>query len=181
MSTARSRPGENGHGPRVAQRRTRAALARQLRESGAEVPEIAAVLGCTRSTIYSYLADPPNDRNRRLKLTYRGECEECGAPTSGGDGAARGRRYCRRCSSKRRTLWTRTTVIAALTDWSLRFGDGRPPSSYELERSVRLPASTEHAAVAARYPSPRTCRRLFGGYPAAMAALHAAQAQRSDD
>jgi hypothetical protein len=165
-------PPATGHDARVATRRRRAAHAAQLREAGETVAQIAAVLRCSPWTVYSYLADPVNDRNRRLKDTYRGRCEQCRTPTSGGDGSQRPRPLCPSCRDATHRRWTRETVIAALRDWSSRSGAGRPPSSYELDRSVLLGRGDPRATLLAdgQYPSPRTCRRLFGSYPNAAAA-----------
>jgi hypothetical protein len=143
------------------------------------VTQIARALQCSPWTVYSYLADPANARNWELKLAYQGCCERCGTPTSGGDGPGRHRPLCRRCSGGRRRQWTQDVVIAALQGWCEHSRTGRLPSSYELDRCGLLRRGDPRAELltGGRYPSPRTCRRLFGSYPAAAAA--AARACRS--
>lgn len=165
-------PPATGHAARVARRRRRAARATHLRAQGRTVAQIARLLECSPWTIYSYLADPSNQRNRRLKHSYRGRCQGCGTPTSGGDGPDRSRPLCPGCRAALRRRWSREAVIAALRDWSERSGAGRPPTSYELDHSKLSRRGDPRAALLAggRYPSPRTCRRLFGSYPAAVTA-----------
>lgn len=159
------------HAARVAGRRARARNAQALAATGLDARAIATRLAVSRFTVYSYLRDPPNEQNRRLKESYRGECARCGTATSGGDGPGHARPHCPTCAAKTR-VWSPEQIVQALCDWRERSGTGRLPSSYELERSVIGRQSDWRAALLEhhRYPSPRSCRRRFGSYQAALAA-----------
>jgi transposase len=83
---------------RVAERKRAVALARHYREvEGLSGKEIARRLGRSHATIRSYFYDPDATKASAVKERYRGQCESCGAATSGGDGPGRARRRCVRC------------------------------------------------------------------------------------
>jgi predicted transcriptional regulator len=78
-------------------RSAREALARQLRERGLRLREIADELGVAISTVDSWLNDPGGERLRARKDSYRGRCERCGAATDGSGGRAQAPRLCSHC------------------------------------------------------------------------------------
>ena len=78
-------------------RPAREALARELRSRGLRLREIAAEFGVAISTVDSWLNDPGGERLRARKDSYRGRCEQCGAPTDGSGGRASAPRLCVAC------------------------------------------------------------------------------------
>jgi Homing endonuclease associated repeat len=78
-------------------RTAREALARELRARGMRLREIAAEFGVAISTVDSWLNDPGGERLRARKESYRGRCEQCGAPTDGSGGRASAPRLCVAC------------------------------------------------------------------------------------
>jgi hypothetical protein len=119
---------------RVAERRQAAALARHYREvERLSVTEIAARLGRQSATVRSYLYDPDASKASALKKSYRGRCEGCGAPTSGGDGPGRAKALCTRCRGRVSSRWSRERIEAALRAWRSRYGG--PALSTDLSRN----------------------------------------------
>jgi hypothetical protein len=157
------------HAARVAARRARARKANELANRGLDARAIAGKLNGSRFTIYSYLADPPNERNRRLKHSYRGRCQRCGTLTSGGDGPDRARTHCPACAARPR-CWTSAQIVKALIAWHQQVG--RWPSSHELEHARMRAVDDWRSEVlaTAMFPSARSCARRFGTYTAAIAA-----------
>ncbi len=78
-------------------RSAREALARELRDRGLRLREIAAELGVAISTVDSWLNDPGGQRLRARKDRYRGRCERCGCATDGSNGRAAAPRLCAAC------------------------------------------------------------------------------------
>ena len=119
---------------RVAERRQAAALARHYREmERLSVTEIAARLGRKPATVRSYIYDPDASKARELKKSYRGSCEGCGAPTSGGDGPGRAKALCARCKGRDSSKWSEERIEAALRAWRSRYGE--PARSTDLSRN----------------------------------------------
>lgn len=80
------------------ERKRAVALACHYRDvEGLSGKEIARLMGRSHATIRSYFYDPDASKARAIKERYKGQCESCGAPTSGGDGPGRARRRCVRC------------------------------------------------------------------------------------
>jgi AcrR family transcriptional regulator len=106
----------------VSERHRAVALARHYRETeGLSVAQIAERVGRSPATIRSYFYDPKGMRARRVKQTYRGVCETCGAATSGaGPGQARAR--CARCNGQSTLQWPKERIEAALRAWHDRYG-----------------------------------------------------------
>lgn len=73
-------------------------MARELRGGGLLLREIAERMGVAVSTVGSWLTDPDGSRLRARKDGYRGVCEVCGAPTTGGNGYL-APRMCHRCNA----------------------------------------------------------------------------------
>jgi len=85
---------------RVQERKRAVALALHYREvEGLSGKEIGRRLGRSHATIRSYFYDPDASKARAVKERYRGRCESCGEPTSGGDGPGKARRRCPRCAN----------------------------------------------------------------------------------
>jgi hypothetical protein len=83
---------------RVQERKRAVALACHYRDvEGMSGKEIAQRLGARTRRSRSYFYDPDASKASTVKQRYRGQCESCGAPTSGGDGPGRARRRCVRC------------------------------------------------------------------------------------
>jgi 5-methylcytosine-specific restriction endonuclease McrA len=119
---------------RVAERRQAAALARHYREAERlSVTEIAARLGRKPATVRSYLYDPDASKARELKKSYRGSCEGCGTPTSGGDGPSHAKALCPRCRGRVSSTWSRERIERALRAWCGRYGE--PALSTDLSRN----------------------------------------------
>lgn len=78
----------------MTERERHVAEAARLRAEGLLVREIAERMGVARSTADAWLNDPDGSKLRARKDTYRGRCEDCGAPTDGSDGFA-APRWCR--------------------------------------------------------------------------------------
>ena len=107
---------------RTITRRRNVLLAQQHRAQGWSIDQIAHLLERTPSTIRGYLHDPSGARAKARKAGYAGQCERCGAPTSGADGKDRASRHCQRCKPQSRPRWTRETVRGAHRFWLERFG-----------------------------------------------------------
>lgn len=100
MRFPRSESGPAQEPVRVTERRRAVVLARHYREvEGLTGRQIAQLLGRSHATIRSYFYDPDGTKAQAVKDRYRGHCERCGAPTSGGDGPGKARRHCPRCAS----------------------------------------------------------------------------------
>lgn len=78
-----------------------AARAREIRDGGALIQDIAAELGVSRSYASELLHDPDGSRARARKDSYAGVCEDCGGPTSGCNGRANAPRLCGVCAAAR--------------------------------------------------------------------------------
>lgn len=119
----------------------RLALARRaatLRAEGLVYREIAERLGVSRSYTSELIQDPDGSRARARKDGYRGECIDCGAPTSGSDGRGKAPSRCDSCShakQKKERVWTREAVIEAVQHFAAE--RGRPPTSSEWNSSDR--------------------------------------------
>jgi hypothetical protein len=116
-------------------RQERAAIARQLKNEGKLGREIAGALGISRSYAQELLADPDGSRAKARKHRYSGTCQDCGAPTCGGDGRAKAPKRCAPCQIEYQrsdqyraeiTFWTRARLIAAIQDWAAIHGE--PPA-----------------------------------------------------
>jgi predicted transcriptional regulator len=53
-------------------------IARALRNEGASLKEIAAILGKSVTTVSGYLTDPDLSKQRARRDRYRNECATCG-------------------------------------------------------------------------------------------------------
>lgn len=130
-------------GGRAGERRRASALARHYRDvEHLTIAQIAARLGRKPATVKSYLYDPDGSRARRVKDSYRGACEGCGAPTSGGDGPGRAKALCVACAGRASSKWSTQRIEAALRAWRRRYG--RPAVSTDLSRSYADRYGGEH-------------------------------------
>jgi hypothetical protein len=167
---------------RSAERLDRVAQALALRQSGMSRAQIATELGVAVSTVASYLTDPDGADERRRKARGRGRCVVCGAPAKGRRTIAGAPDRCLQCTAAGRRIWTRESVLEALSQWAEQ--TGKWPTSYDLDRSAlpsRLkstrPKTLERAKTAAQlhatgnYPDAKTVASLFGSVAGAEHAL----------
>jgi len=86
---------------RVIERRRAVALAHHYRDNeGLSGKQIAERMGRSHATIRSYFYDPDASKARATKERYRGTCETCGTPTSGGNGPGQAKNHCPRCVTR---------------------------------------------------------------------------------
>jgi transcriptional regulator with XRE-family HTH domain len=88
----------------------KATIAQGLRAQGLLQRQIAERMGVAIQTVDSWLNDPDGSRLRARKNSYRGACEQCGAPTDGSNGPGKAPKLCLACSSdahaeRMRTAW----------------------------------------------------------------------------
>lgn len=117
-------------------RRELADRARALAAEGYLQREIAVMLGVSRSYASALASsDPLGEQARARKDTYRGVCEDCGAPTDGSYGPNNTPAVCDACSHLRQAAdktWTRDAVIDAIRRFHA--AHGRPPRAQEWIR-----------------------------------------------
>lgn len=82
-----------------ASRAERAVEAARLKAEGLNGIQIAERMGVSRSYAYDLLNDPAGDRDRARKASYRGECIDCGAATTGCNGRDRAPDRCLSCTN----------------------------------------------------------------------------------
>lgn len=132
-----------------AQRRALAAKAQALAADGYLQREIADILGVSRSYASSLAsADPLGEKARTRKDSYRGVCEDCGAPTDGSYGPNNRPAVCDACSHARQKAdkrWTRDAVIDAVRRFAAQHG--RPPRSEEWIRADQKNGYPPRSAV----------------------------------
>jgi hypothetical protein len=128
--------------------------------------------------VRSYLADPDGRKSAQRKAVYRGVCEICGQPTSGGDGPGQGPR--RRCALHPVKRWDEKSALAAMLDW--RRETGEFPSGDDLNRTLARKRKNVKALkllATGNYPTSRTLARIFGSLPAARAAAESSLPRRA--
>jgi AcrR family transcriptional regulator len=152
-------------------RAQRVALARQLR-SGMTTSEVARRLGVTASTVRDYLSDPDGIKSQgRRRRT--GRCASCGAQT----GRPRGERVfslCARCAPRRRTRWTRDSVISAYITWHNRFGTDPVSTDWNRTHATRRGGLALERYRSGRWPTSTVIVRLFRDWAGLQ---HASRAQ----
>ena len=99
-----------------------------------------------------------------------GLCRGCGAYTQPRNGKGDAYAYCKRChpgAIQRR--WTRELVIAAMLEWSARYGP--LPTSYDWSSTHARRRGTQAARrlAAGDWPSASVVTGLFGSWAAARA------------
>lgn len=166
------------HAARVRARADAVKVAKNLRdEQKKSVVEIAELLGRSPSTIRNYLADPDGAKARNRKDSYRGTCEKCGAPTSGGNGKDQAKSLCVRCKGDRYRKWDKDKIVAAFVHWHATYGD--LPTSADLSTTYARRRGPEHVQRLAggTYPVPSRVSAVFGTYAAARKAAERALGQ----
>lgn len=98
----------------------RVALATAMRDAGFLLRECADHFGVSVKTIHSWVTDPEGLKLRARKESYSGECEVCGGPTTGCNGADRAPTVCMECRT-----WTAEGVKAWVMDFFEE--NGYPP------------------------------------------------------
>jgi hypothetical protein len=135
---------------RAAGRAWRVARARELRERGLLLREIAAEIGVATQTVFAWLDDPDGCKLRERKQRYGGVCVDCGAATSGSDGRARAPARCGGCAQRRageRARWTRASIIEAIGEFERRYGHAPAAADWNPDQARRL----GHHARGARF------------------------------
>jgi hypothetical protein len=159
----------------------RVAEARQLREQGYKLREIAAYFGVAIPTVQAWLADPSGTRLRGRKdaLAQQRRCADCGAPTDGGRGPLDEAR-CKACSDRKRgiemKIWTREAIVLAIEEWAAAWGE--PPAvpdwnawhSRHVLRDEQRAQRAEHERAAGRCPCITSVVKAFGSWNAAITA-----------
>lgn len=113
-------------------RAERAKEAARLRAQGLNGLQIARRMGVSRSYAYELLNDPDGFKVRERKDSYRGECEDCGAPTDGSNGRA-APRFCQTCRNEREHARASERIISELQRWQQLYG--RPPQAVDWSLS----------------------------------------------
>lgn len=142
-------------------REERVEQARALRAQGYKVRELPDLMGVSIGAIRSYLYDPDRSKEKARKDSYRGRCEDCGAPTDGTNGREAAPKLCLSCLGVRtheERKWTPETILAAIRLFVEE--NGRRPSSGEWHRADRD----------RRFPPPQAVQREFGTWNAAIEA-----------
>lgn len=171
----------------VGRRLDLAVEARELREAGFLVQEVADLLGISRSYASELLLDPDGSRNRARKRSYGGTCEDCGARTDGANGRARAPKRCAACAATQKheeRFWTPERIVEVFQEFARIFG--RAPSTtdiYSFAYSPTIAANLSDARLAEvndvtiafaahdlRLPSPPAVARELGSWKAAIAA-----------
>jgi hypothetical protein len=142
------------------------------RETLADLVALRFGATCSAKTVADYLWDPTGAKAAARKAAYRGVCEQCGEPTSGGDGPGRARALCQRCKHTRHDSRARRhtpeSITATLRSW--RAAEGAWPTSTQLSRTAMARRGGEHLARYERYGlAARTVARYFGSVRAAVA------------
>ena len=107
------------------------ARAAALEAAGTPRHRIAKQLGVGIYTIYRWLApdfaEASRAISRSVKERYRGECVDCGKPTTGSNGPGTAAKRCVRCAGSFRTVWTPDVILEAIKLYADRYG--LPPSA----------------------------------------------------
>lgn len=166
--------------------RSRAALAEDVRRirdaEGLPWREIAQRLGISTSYASELGTDPLGEKTRARKESYRGECVDCGAPTSGSDGAENAPKRCAKCHAIRQheeREWTPETIVLAFRAAAEILG--RPPAAADF--TIRTPSTRrkmtptriaegeklrEAMDAGLRFPPPSVVKRECGSWDAAL-------------
>lgn len=111
---------------------------------------------------------------RCRRAQYGGRCADCGKQLDGSNGwGPNASQRCVSCASAARTVWTRSTVIAAIQEWALLYGE--PPVAWHWNPTMARYRGHESYAVRfeaahGRWPWAETVRSVFGSWNAAIAA-----------
>lgn len=160
----------------------RHAQAREMRDRGMLLREIAAHFGVAESTVLRWMdpAQAESDRaaSRARKERYRGVCVDCGAATSyDSDMVACERcRGCRHRFATENARWRPDRMIAAAHEWEQFFG--RQPGATDWNGSpaalARNPSAAARIAQAREHglawPYSSDVQRRFGSWSAFIAA-----------
>ena len=132
-------------------RREKVAVARELREEGLLLREIAERLGVAKQTVHAWLTDPDGSRLRARKDSYRGICQECGGPTNGSRGPGRAPKTCLTCLT-----WSEEAILEALRAFAAVHG--------------RSPRCCDTRDTEGLLPNAKAVVRRFGSWNAGLVA-----------
>ena len=158
----------NSREQRVERRRDNVAIAFKLRQENPDLSlrQIAELLGVAYGTAKDYFFDPDGSKAAARKDSYRGTCQSCGQPTSGGEGPNSAKALCQRCKGVKIRKWSPERVLEVLRAFEQRFGF--PATSYDLNPTV---AARRGGQALERYNAFRlpasVVVRLFGTFRAA--------------
>jgi len=161
--------------PRLEQARE---IARLREREGLSFTEIGERLGLAPSTVRDYHRDPEAKRNRRNRERYRGSCELCGRPTSGGYGYD-APRHCAVCARAQSRVWDHDRIVRAIREWHKLMGRAPTvPDWSPAHADEGHPGAVRFLAEPGRWPSAATLREHFGSFSAALEASGVSPARR---
>lgn len=151
----------------------RLAQARQMRNEGQLLRQIAARFGVTPGAIHTWLVDPDGEIARARKDSYRGTCIDCGKPTDGSAGRNKGPTRCNPCQRTRSRKDGEAYIIASIQEWAQLFGD--PPSAVDWNRQLATAQSApwriqRYDDTGRPWPSVPSAQYLFGSWSKAIGA-----------
>lgn len=126
------------------------AEAQEMRERGLTYREIGEHFGVSLKTAFDWCNDPDLERSRERKEGYRGECVECGGPTTGCNGPDKAPKVCVEC-----LYWTPEEIVASMQAFFERHGHS--PGERESGEAYEMPSNTP-------------VYRIFGSWTAAVEA-----------
>lgn len=126
------------------ERRRRVAIARQLRDTGLSVTEVAERMGIKRRSASDLLSDPWREKANRRRALYGGKCGRCGQQTDGSAGRSKpAPEFCSACAPAKHATWNKTTILAAIARYARETGHQPVSREWLLDRpSYAPPVST---------------------------------------
>jgi hypothetical protein len=163
----------------------RVAEAKRLRYvEGKTLDEVAVLLGVHRQTVLRWTDDGFAERaraqSRAQKEAYRGECEDCGAPTNGSAGPGKASRRCLVCSvefQRAEAMWTPERLITEAHRWRTLVGRWPVSTDWVAGSGPRTvapghrAAMLEFRALTGPWPAHRSVTDRYGSWPAFMRAV----------
>jgi len=185
VMAAIEQPVGSGGEERAAGRSGRVARARELRERGWLLREIAAEMGVVAQTVFAWLDDPDGSKLRARKQRYGGVCVDCDERVRR---ACQGRRavVCARSGGRasERARWTRARIIEAIGEFERRYGhaptasDWNPNQARRMGQHARAPRALRRRLLAVELDSDQGLRSLERRDPRCRLCAHTVRALR---